>query len=230
MLTPQIRIDASCVFCLKPGTGRMSESLSWGLGWGLERTENGNAFWHWGENRGEFHTFAMAYPKQKIGVVIFTNSGNGLSIIPAIVSQIIGGSHPAFAWMGYDLYNSPAKIQFRVENRPVRLLLEAILLQGNSALEQYRKDHKTRSRIRLNENQVNRLGYWLLGKRKFKEAISVFKMNVEDFPNSANVYDSLGEAYMVAGDKAQALKNYQKSLELDPKNTNAAEMIKKLKN
>ena len=53
-------------------------------------------------------------------------------------------------------------------------------------------------------------------------------MNVEMNPRSANAYDSLGEAYMMHGDKELAIRNYRKSLELDPGNDNTREMLKKL--
>jgi tetratricopeptide (TPR) repeat protein len=56
-----------------------------------------------------------------------------------------------------------------------------------------------------------------------------FKLAEELYPNVANTYDSLGEAYMVAGQTEKAIFNYQKSLELDADNTNAVEMLKKLK-
>ena len=82
----------------------------------------------------------------------------------------------------------------------------------------------------LKENEVNSWGYWLiLAYGKIKEAIEVFKLNVELYPESANVYDSLGETYMRNGDKELAIENYQKSVELNPQNTNAIAMLKKLK-
>jgi cytochrome c-type biogenesis protein CcmH/NrfG len=62
-----------------------------------------------------------------------------------------------------------------------------------------------------------------------KKAIAFFEYNISNFPNSANAYDSLGEAYMVKGEKAQAIENYKKSLKLDPNNQNAARMIRELK-
>jgi tetratricopeptide (TPR) repeat protein len=62
-----------------------------------------------------------------------------------------------------------------------------------------------------------------------KKAIALFEYNISNFPNSANPYDSLGEAYLVKGDKAQAIKYYQESLKLDPNNQNAARMIQELK-
>ena len=80
----------------------------------------------------------------------------------------------------------------------------------------------------FDENELNNLGYQLIRTNKFKEAIRIFQLNVEAFPKSANPYDSLAEGYMDDGDKAQAVANYQKSLELNPKNRNAVLMLQKL--
>ena len=63
---------------------------------------------------------------------------------------------------------------------------------------------------------------------KISEAIEVFKLNAEVFPQSSNVYDSLGEGYMKNDDKQKAILNYNKSLELNPENNNAVEMLKQL--
>lgn len=84
MLTPQIKL---------------SYSLDWGLGWGLERTNKGNFFWHWGD-LVTFKSFIVASKDLKTGIVILTNSQNGLKICEKIVNQAIGGKHPAFKyWM-----------------------------------------------------------------------------------------------------------------------------------
>jgi hypothetical protein len=80
----------------------------------------------------------------------------------------------------------------------------------------------------VGEGELNALGSRLLQQKKAREAMEILKLNVEAYPKSANVYDSLGEACMIAGEKALATQNYRKSLALDPKNTNAAEMLKKL--
>jgi tetratricopeptide (TPR) repeat protein len=143
----------------------------------------------------------------------------------------MGGIHPAFAWMGYELYNSLKKNQLRAYNLPIKILFNDILLRGEVAISQYRQFNKNRSGPgALNEDQVNTLGYWLKGKKRLQEAIEVFNMNTEDFPNSWNAYDSLGEAYMENGDKELAVKYYKKSLELNPNNANAVETIKRLQN
>jgi len=79
------------------------------------------------------------------------------------------------------------------------------------------------------EDELNTLGYRLLRTDRTKEAIEIFKLNVQAFPDSWNPYDSLGEAYFLDGDRELALENYRKSLELNsqrPK-TNLARMLEK---
>ena len=79
------------------------------------------------------------------------------------------------------------------------------------------------------ELQLNSLGYSLMGQKRFADAVAILKLNAGLFPESANVYDSLGEAYMNNGDKARAIENYEKSLKLFPGNWNAVEKLKQLK-
>ena len=81
----------------------------------------------------------------------------------------------------------------------------------------------------VSEAQLNGLGYHYLQKNQLPEALAIFQWNVEQFPASGNVYDSLGEADIAAGDRALALQNYAKSLALDPTNKNAVKMLAALK-
>jgi len=64
------------------------------------------------------------------------------------------------------------------------------------------------------ENTINQLGYIYLGKKEMDKAIKVFKENVVRYTKSANVYDSLGEAYENNDQFAEAEKNYQKAVKL----------------
>ncbi|MEO7506020.1 MAG: tetratricopeptide repeat protein [Pyrinomonadaceae bacterium] len=73
------------------------------------------------------------------------------------------------------------------------------------------------------------LGYELLGAKKFAAAIEVFQLNVADASNSANAFDSLGEAYAAAGNRELAIKSYERALEIDPKLASAIEALKKLR-
>jgi len=98
-----------------------------------------------------------------------------------------------------------------------------------TAIKQYRDLKATQQdAYDFGEQQLNGVGYRLLQTKRVKDAIEVFKLNVEVFPQGFNAYDSLGEAYMANGDKSLAIQNYKKSLELNPKNTSAVEMLKKL--
>ena len=78
------------------------------------------------------------------------------------------------------------------------------------------------------EDELNNLGYEFIRAKKFKEAVRILQLNVEAYPQSGNVYDSLGEAYMDDGNKPLAIANYQKSIELNPKNRGALVMMQKL--
>ena len=78
------------------------------------------------------------------------------------------------------------------------------------------------------ERDFNGWGYRLLNEAQIEEAIAVFTLNTVLFPQSANAWDSYGEALLLAGKKAEALKMYQKSLELNPSNQNAKQIIKRL--
>ena len=82
---------------------------------------------------------------------------------------------------------------------------------------------------RATENQLNNMGYRLMGRELLPAAIVIFKLNVEINPNSFNVYDSLGEAYMNNGDTDLAIWNYERSLELNPDNTNAVAMLERIR-
>jgi tetratricopeptide (TPR) repeat protein len=79
------------------------------------------------------------------------------------------------------------------------------------------------------EQSINSIGYLMLSQGKSDQAIEVFKLNTKLYPQSANVYDSLGEAYMKAGKKDLAIQNYQRSLELNHENKNAQKMLSDLK-
>jgi hypothetical protein len=79
------------------------------------------------------------------------------------------------------------------------------------------------------EAQVNSAGYELMAAKRLDQAIEVFKLNVAAFPQSANAYDSIGEAYMIKGDKEAAIRSYEKALELNPDQRSAIEALRTLR-
>lgn len=86
----------------------------------------------------------------------------------------------------------------------------------------------TPANVAVSEGRLNSVGYGLMGQNKLVEAITIFKLNAEFYPDSWNVYDSLAEGYMKSGDDKLAIANYRRSLELNPKNRGGARMLKKL--
>lgn len=109
-------------------------------------------------------------------------------------------------------------------------LLQAFLEQGSdSGTARYQTLRQTYGPDMFPEFMLNNLGYALLGRTKPAEAIVVFRIVVDAFPQSANAYDSLGEAYAAAGDVTRAIANYERSLALNPENHNAEQRLKELR-
>ncbi len=89
-----------------------------------------------------------------------------------------------------------------------------------------KKNHE--GKYDFSQDELNNLGYQLLYIDRVTDAIEIFKLNVEAYPDASNPYDSLGEAYMINGAYELATKNYEKAIELNPDNGNAIRMVKKI--
>jgi len=111
-----------------------------------------------------------------------------------------------------------------------RLVQDALMSGGtNAGVKRFEELKADKGRYFFNERQFNSAGYALLNSGRVDEAIALFRMNVELFPESWNVYDSLAEAYAVKGEKGLAIQNYEKSLQLNPDNQNGKDQLKNLK-
>jgi tetratricopeptide (TPR) repeat protein len=111
----------------------------------------------------------------------------------------------------------------------LNILRKVLINQGaDSCIAFYKKLKVTYPSEYILERFLNTLGYEELRKGHTAEAIQLFKLNVGMYPNSSNVYDSLGEAYITAGNKKEAIKYYQRSLKLNPSNTNARKILERL--
>ena len=97
-----------------------------------------------------------------------------------------------------------------------------------ASVDRIRELRRRGAGIYVDEASINRIGYALMNDGHVAEAIMVFKLNVEAFPESYNAHDSLGEAYMTADQNELAMLNYKKSLELYPASRTGKQALKKL--
>lgn len=185
-----------------------------GLGFFLEKDHPGQ-FGHGGADEG-FQALLTMNADLGQGLAIMANSDNGIAVGEFVERAVA----KEYGWK----YGPPEPGAFST------LMLIAKLKSTQAALEKYDEFKKSGSdKYKVDEGTLNGLGYRLLYSGQQQDAIAVFKRNVREYPNSSNVYDSLAEAYAKVGRKDLAITNYKRSLELNPKNQNAAERIRKLK-
>jgi tetratricopeptide (TPR) repeat protein len=119
--------------------------------------------------------------------------------------------------------------------RPGRTVLKQIIDSSgmDSALSAYNRFNtdyiSKRSKVDISEDEINELGYNLKRQNRLQDAIKVFQLNVREHPDSWNLYDGLGEAFMNVGNKENAIKNYEQSVKLNPNNQSGINALRKLK-
>jgi CubicO group peptidase (beta-lactamase class C family) len=161
-----------------------------------------------------FTTTIVRFPKEKNLIVMLDNTN----------TQYLDRLSDAIAKI---LYNQPYDLP---KMSSVSILEKTISEKGIEAGIAAYRDLKAKQAATYDfaEPELNQLGYRLLRTGKVKEAVEIFKLNVEAYPKSFNTYDSLAEAYANMNEHELAITNYKKSLELNPNNTNAVQAIKRL--
>jgi CubicO group peptidase (beta-lactamase class C family) len=201
---------------------KVEEGLAWGLGWGLEIADERVAFWHWGHNDG-YRAFVIASPAQRLGLVLLSNSDNGMSLVRPLLASASGARQPALDWLDYESFNSP--------RRAVRRRLQATLRDEGvqATIDEYKQLKRHYPEEAFSEALLNGLGYQLMRQERYADAIEIFKLNVGEYPGAFNPYDSLGEAYMRNGEVERAIENYERSVDINPDNSNGHDMLKRLR-
>jgi len=183
------------------------------MGYFWQLLDDGDVFYlqHFGNAPGTT-TYLAVYPKYNMGLSVITNvRGANNLLYYDLVQKLLDDIRPS----GKSIYNV-----LKMNNGGV-----------NNVIANYHqlKVNKLSVYNFSNSNELNRLGYDYLNQNKLSDAIQIFLLNTKEFPNSYNVFDSLGEAYFKDQNYLSALKAYEKSLKLNPKNANAKEKIKKIK-
>jgi CubicO group peptidase (beta-lactamase class C family) len=189
------------------GTFNNGQPTQWAIGWMTKPRPKHRAVIATGGSRAAF----LVYPEDELAVVVLTNLVGAYP--EEFIEEMAGYYKPAIA-----------------ASDPVTALRMQLRKLGyEHAIEVFKELKKKDSNFQPLENDLNDWAYRMLNGRGLpKEALEIFKLNVFLYPNSANVYDSLAEAYAVNGDRQLAITNYKRSLELDPNNANAREQLRKL--
>ena len=109
--------------------------------------------------------------------------------------------------------------------------MDKILAGGSleAALARYREaKEKEKDAFTFGERELDVLGHRLLGRKKIREALEIFKLNAEAYPESSSVLTSLADAYLALGSRDLAVQNYKKAVQLNANNTGAIEMLRSL--
>lgn len=152
------------------------------------------------------------FPEQNMSIIYLSNGLAHYPVHNRIINRIAGMVDP-------DLKDESA-----IGNDYVADLFIGNLEAPLADFAEWRKMHPNTDV----ENSLNSVGYALMRSGRQARALSVFKLNVQEYPASWNVHDSLGEAYAAEGNTAKAVTCYEQSIALNPENQNGKDMLEKL--
>jgi CubicO group peptidase (beta-lactamase class C family) len=179
----------------------------WALGWVTKPRAAHRAVIGTGGGRAAF----FVYPEDDLTVVVLTNLAGAFP--EDFVDELAGFYDPAIA-----AADPITRLRMELRKRGYA--------QALAVAAEFKKQDPS---FEPTETDLNDWAYRLMSQGKKTEALEIFKLNVARYPASANVYDSVAEAYEANGNPELAIKNYERSLELDPKNTNAMKRLKQLR-
>ena len=181
-----------------------------GLGWHTMVFDDAEIVWHNG-GTGGYRTFAGFVKGENKAVVVLSNSNAGVDDI------------------GIHLLHPESPLQSTKPSIAIKIKNEIDAHGLDAGLKTYADLKKTNaSEFDFEESRLNELGYLYLNTSEIEKALAIFKLNTEVYPNSSNVFDSYGEAFMKNGNEIKAVENYKKALALNPGNLNAIEKLKEL--
>jgi CubicO group peptidase (beta-lactamase class C family) len=186
---------------------------TYAFGWNVAPKNGDTYMWHSG-NSGGHRAFLGRLVRERIAIVILTRGDSRRVEIADAIGDIL-----------HNRPYTPPRLSV------ARKLLSVIPDKGvDAALALYHQLRSTAgAEYDFGEAELNGLGYAMLGRGDAAGAIRIFEVNTQQFPKSSNVFDSLGEALVRAGRRAEAVKAYSRAIELDPGNVNARSMLEKLK-
>lgn len=176
------------------------EYTGYGFGWFLEYNPGEPTVVNHSGGWVGFVTFLHNDVDAKSGFIILTNdSGENFRSIYSNIENLRAGE--PYQIPRKSVYKEMAK---RIYDKDV-----------NTAITFYNSVKTDTTNYRVNENDINQLGYLLINEDNLKAATKIFKLNMGEYPESANVYDSYGDALLMQGDSIQALEYFKKCFAMD---------------
>jgi hypothetical protein len=190
----------------------------------LETVSIGRAPFH-GEGK-EIEIFEKRSDYRRVGGVLLpfrTEQMSGDTVLASLVWETIEVNRdvPDGWFSPPPSTRQAAFIEFRHE----------VLSGGLDELDSDYADYRQSADAQLDqqlENELNTFGYELISHERYEDAIGVFQLAIQQHPTSANLHDSLGEAYLLDADTARSVIHYRKSLELNPNNGHAADVLARI--
>lgn len=188
------------------------KEIAYGLGWEMYTDEsNGKIVFHDGSITGLTSILMHNIDKNQT-VILLSNNAAPMFTLSNAISQLIN--------------NKPYVIPVQNLSRVYGSLLEnGSKEKANQLMEEYLKNTKS---YNASERDFNSLGYQFLRLQKNENSLQTFASAILIFPKSSNIYDSYGEALLQCGKKIEAIRMYQKSIELNPDNENGKKVLKGL--
>jgi serine-type D-Ala-D-Ala carboxypeptidase/endopeptidase len=188
---------------------KQPDNVKTGLAWYIKKGKNGEMIYHLGGTYG-YLAFAGFIKETGKGVVVLTNSKENI----------------------FDICFHLLNPELPLNQIKPNIVLELKKIIDSNGVEAAKKHFYDLRKNRpddyvFSEGAINRLGY-LFMEKNIHTALDIFKLNVELYPNSFNVYHSYGEALLKNGQQDSAIENYKRSVKLYPGNTNGIQALEKM--
>jgi tetratricopeptide (TPR) repeat protein len=200
----------------------VADGVSWGLGVGLQGTDDSAAIWHWGDNTG-YKSFAIVQLRSGDGLVYLSNSDHGMSIVHEVLAQAFGGEQAAVTHLDYQRHDAPRRL--------VRLALDSAMMAGGprTGIPRYHELKRQYPASAFDVDLLQDIARLVMGAGFVEDAVQLLVLNRAEYPAEWKPHASLGDAYARLDRMADAIASYERALSLNPEREEIREKLAELR-